>query len=171
MKFATFVHEGKWQSGLVADGQVHPFECPVELLDLIVEGEQSLREAGERALTGSLPLPLAEVRLLPPLRPPTVRDYMTFEGHVTGIAQGYGDTVPDEWYEAPAFYFTNPYAVIGAHDDVPVPPGCARFDFELEVAAVIGKAGQDLTPRRRANTSSATRSSTTGPPATSRAAR
>ncbi|MFI5888357.1 hypothetical protein [Streptomyces sp. NPDC051554] len=70
-----------------------------------MEGEQSLRGTGERALTGSLPLPLADVRLLPPLQPPTVRDYMTFESHVAGIAQGYDDTVPDEWYEAPAFYF------------------------------------------------------------------
>ena len=42
-------------------------------------------------------------------QPPTVRDCMTFERHVAGITQGYGDTVPDEWYEAPAFCFTNPY--------------------------------------------------------------
>ena len=134
-------------AGSVGGDQVHPFEHPVELLDLVMEGEQTLRGAGERALTGSLPLPLADVRLLPPLQPPTVRDYMTFEGHVAGIAQGYGDTVPEQWYAAPAFYFTNPYAVIGAHDDVPVPPGCARFDFELEVAAVIGKAGPGPDPR------------------------
>ncbi|MEW2119921.1 fumarylacetoacetate hydrolase family protein [Streptomyces sp. NPDC005474] len=148
MRFASFVHNGKWQSGVVADDQLHPFEYPVELLDLIVEGEQSLRGAGERALTTSLPVPLADARLLPPLQPPTVRDYMTFESHVAGVARGYGDTVPEEWYAAPAFYFTNPYAMIGAHDDVPIPPACGRFDFELEVAAVIGKAGRDLTPEQ-----------------------
>ena len=148
MKFASFVHDGKRQSGVVADGRLHPFEHPVDLLDLIVEGEEALRGAGERALAASLPVPLADVRLLPPLQPPTVRDYMTFERHVAGVARGYGDTVPEEWYAAPAFYFTNPYAVIGAHDDVPVPPGCGRFDFELEVAAVIGKVGRDLPPEQ-----------------------
>ncbi|MEU0585544.1 fumarylacetoacetate hydrolase family protein [Streptomyces sp. NPDC006132] len=152
MKFASFVHDGKRQSGVVADDQLHPFENslehPVDLLGLIVEGEEALREAGERALTASLPVPLVDARLLPPLQPPTVRDYMTFESHVEGVARGYGDTVPEEWYAAPAFYFTNPYAMIGAHDDVPVPPGCGRFDFELEVAAVIGKAGRDLTPEQ-----------------------
>lgn len=148
MKFASFVHDGKRQSGVVADDQLHPFEHPVDLLDLIVEGEAALRGAAERALTASLPVPLAGVRLLPPLQPPTVRDYMTFESHVAGVARGYGDTVPEEWYTAPAFYFTNPYAMIGAHDDVPVPPGCLRFDYELEVAAVIGKAGRDLTPEQ-----------------------
>ncbi|MFE9643147.1 fumarylacetoacetate hydrolase family protein [Streptomyces sp. NPDC006365] len=148
MRFATFAHDGKRQSGIVADDRIHAFEHPVELMDLIVEGEKCLREAGERALTGSLPVPVADVRLLPPLRPPAVRDYMTFESHVAGVARGYGDTVPEEWYTAPAFYFTNPYSVIGAHDDVPVPPGCLRFDYELEVAAVIGKAGRDLTPEQ-----------------------
>ena len=148
MKFASFVHDGRRQSGVVADNRLHPFEHPVDLLDLIVEGEEALRGAGERALTASLPVPLTDARLLPPLQPPTVRDYMTFEGHVEGVARGYGDTVPEEWYAAPAFYFTNPYAMIGAHDDVPVPPACERFDFELEVAAVIGKAGRDLTPEQ-----------------------
>ncbi|MGH2890541.1 MAG: fumarylacetoacetate hydrolase family protein [Solirubrobacteraceae bacterium] len=34
--------------------------------------------------------------------------------------------------------------MIGPDDDVPVPPGCERFDYELEVAAVIGNAGRDL---------------------------
>ncbi|MEU0390978.1 fumarylacetoacetate hydrolase family protein [Streptomyces chartreusis] len=148
MKFATFVKDGKQRSGVVADDRVHPFDRPVDLLDLMTEGEDALRTAGVRALTRSLPVPLPDVRLLPPLQPPTVRDYMTFESHVAGVAQGYGDTVPEEWYAAPAFYFTNPYAMIGAHDEVPVPPGCHRFDFELEVAAVIGRAGRDLTPEQ-----------------------
>jgi 2-keto-4-pentenoate hydratase/2-oxohepta-3-ene-1,7-dioic acid hydratase in catechol pathway len=35
---------------------------------------------------------------------------------------------------------------VGAHDDVPIPPGCEVFDYELEVAAVIGRDGRDLTP-------------------------
>ncbi|MER7405919.1 hypothetical protein ABT373_26380 [Streptomyces sp. NPDC000070] len=38
------------------------------LLDLIVEGEEAVRGAGERALTASLPVPLADARLLPPTR-------------------------------------------------------------------------------------------------------
>lgn len=53
-----------------------------------------------------------------------------------------------EWYEAPTFYFTNPYALLGAHDDVPVPPGCELFDFELEVAAVVGRDGASLSPEQ-----------------------
>lgn len=89
--------------------------------------------------------PLAGVRLLPPVDAPTVRDFVTFEEHVEGMT---GGVVPPEWYETPTFYFTNPHALVGAHDDVAVPPGCALLDFELEVAAVIGRAGRDLSPER-----------------------
>ena len=53
-----------------------------------------------------------------------------------------------EWYQAPTFYFTNPYALVGAHDDVAVPPGSQRFDFELEVAVVVGRDGASLTPEQ-----------------------
>ncbi|MFD7659202.1 fumarylacetoacetate hydrolase family protein, partial [Actinosynnema sp. NPDC059797] len=85
-------------------------------------------------------------RLLAPLRPSSLRDFVTFEEHVEGMRGGAG--VPEQWYAAPTFYFTNPHAVLGPHDDVPVPPGSTRFDFELEVAAVVGREGRDLTPER-----------------------
>jgi 2-keto-4-pentenoate hydratase/2-oxohepta-3-ene-1,7-dioic acid hydratase in catechol pathway len=54
--------------------------------------------------------------------------------------------VPEQWYRAPVFYFTNPHAIHGPHDDIPVPPGSAVLDFELEVGAVVGREGRDLTP-------------------------
>jgi len=87
------------------------------------------------------PVPLDEARLLPPIAtPPSVRDFMAFEQHVDGMGLlvGVDPTVPDVWYRQPLFYFSNPAGLLGPHDDVPVPPGCAVFDFELEVAAVIG---------------------------------
>ena len=78
---------------------------------------------------------------------------MTFERHVEGVARLAGDRsgVSGQWYEAPAFYFTNPYAVRGPHDDVPGPPGCQLFDLELEVAAVIGRVGRDVPPDKGAS--------------------
>ncbi|MGW2741857.1 fumarylacetoacetate hydrolase family protein [Streptomyces sp. NPDC001450] len=93
---------------------------------------------------------VSDVRLLPPLQPPTVRDFVTFEEHVEGVRRSVDGSagVPEQWYAAPTFYFANPYAVYGPHDDIPVPPGSAVLDFELEVAAVIGKEGRDLTPEQ-----------------------
>jgi 2-keto-4-pentenoate hydratase/2-oxohepta-3-ene-1,7-dioic acid hydratase in catechol pathway len=70
---------------------------------------------------------------------------MTFEQHVQGAAMLMGDgRIGEEWYELPVFYFTNPYAVIGPYDDAPIPPGCHILDYELEVAAIVGRAGHNL---------------------------
>ncbi|GII04357.1 fumarylacetoacetate hydrolase family protein [Planobispora takensis] len=141
MRLATYHHQGLRRSGVVDGEAVLPFPEGTDLLDVV--------------RTGSVPgtgaaVPLAEVRLLPPVEPPSVRDFVTFEEHVEGVRRSVSGAagVPDAWYDAPTFYFTNPHAMIGAHDDVPVPPGCRALDFELEVAAVIGREGRDLSPER-----------------------
>jgi len=54
--------------------------------------------------------------------------------------------VPEQWYEAPTFYFSNPHAVIGPDEPVPVPDGCERLDYELEVGIVIGRSGTNIRP-------------------------
>jgi 2-keto-4-pentenoate hydratase/2-oxohepta-3-ene-1,7-dioic acid hydratase in catechol pathway len=127
----------------VTGDAVRPLPDGTGLLDLL--RDDRLGAAG--SLAGE-PVPLSEVRLLASFTPPAVRDFVAFEEHVEGVRKSVDGRsgVPDAWYEAPAFYFTNPYAVVGPFDDVPVPPGCRAFDFELEVAAVIGRAGRDLTP-------------------------
>src|SRR5438876_12401634 len=51
-----------------------------------------------------------------------------------------------DWYELPVFYFSNPAAVVGPDAEVEIPPGSAALDFELEVAAVVGRGGSDLDP-------------------------
>jgi 2-keto-4-pentenoate hydratase/2-oxohepta-3-ene-1,7-dioic acid hydratase in catechol pathway len=135
------------QAGVVSTAGLHALPDGMTVLDLVRAGLPAALEAGAAALDGPA-IPLDGVRLLPPLEAPTVRDFVAFEEHVEGVVASVsgGSGVPAEWYEAPTFYFTNPYALIGAHDEVAVPPGSQRFDFELEVAVVIGKDGASLTP-------------------------
>jgi 2-keto-4-pentenoate hydratase/2-oxohepta-3-ene-1,7-dioic acid hydratase in catechol pathway len=93
-------------------------------------------------------LALDRARLLAPVTPPTMRDFSVFEQHIEGVIKDASPeaTVPPVWYESPFCYFTNPHALTGPGEEIPVPPGCRRLDFELEVAAVIGRAGRDLAP-------------------------
>jgi fumarylacetoacetate (FAA) hydrolase len=49
-----------------------------------------------------------------------------------------GLEVPPEWYEIPVFYFSNPGAIYGPGDEIPIPPDTKELDYELEVAAIIG---------------------------------
>jgi 2-keto-4-pentenoate hydratase/2-oxohepta-3-ene-1,7-dioic acid hydratase in catechol pathway len=142
MRFATYHHEGRERVGVLDDADLlHPVDAAA-LLDVLAD----LPAAGAAALEGPPGPHVSAVRLRAPLRPPTVRDFVTFEEHVEGMRAGAG--VPEQWYAAPTFYFGNPCAIIGPDDDVPMPPGSARFDFELEVAAVVGREGRDLTPER-----------------------
>ena len=129
------------------DERVHLLDRPVTLLDLLRSGD--LSAAGRDALRAR-PVALADVRLLAPLEPPTVRDFVAFEEHVEGVRKAVDGVsgVPDAWYDAPTFYFSNPYATLGPLDDVPVPPGSHVLDFELEVAAIIGREGRDLSPEQ-----------------------
>jgi 2-keto-4-pentenoate hydratase/2-oxohepta-3-ene-1,7-dioic acid hydratase in catechol pathway len=92
--------------------------------------------------------PLSEVRLLAPVVPPTMRDFSVFEQHLAGVIRNSNPdaTVPAVFYESPFCYFTNPHALTGPGDEIAVPPGCERLDLELEVAAVIGTSGRDLSP-------------------------
>ena len=140
MRLATYLHQGARRCGAVeGDDRILPFPDGTALLDVVASG--SVPETGPA-------IPLADVRLLPPLEPPSVRDFVAFEEHVEGVRKAVDGLsgVPDAWYDAPTFYFSNPHAMVGAHDDVPLPPGCHDLDFELEVAAVIGRAGADLSP-------------------------
>ncbi|MEW6581736.1 MAG: fumarylacetoacetate hydrolase family protein [Actinomycetota bacterium] len=86
--------------------------------------------------------PLADVTLLAPVPdPPAVRDFYAFEGHVAAGWRRRGHPVPDAWYRAPAFYFSNPAATRGPGEPVTRPAATRMLDFELEIAAVIGVDG------------------------------
>jgi fumarylacetoacetate (FAA) hydrolase len=86
---------------------------------------------------------LAEVRLHAPVpEPPSVRDFFAFEQHVATARAHRGAEVPAEWYEIPVFYFSNPAAIFGPDDPVPHPRATQELDYELEVAAIIGRDGQ-----------------------------
>jgi len=109
-------------------------QLAAQTLQSFFTGGGSAREHAEYAL--------ADVDLRPPvLHPPSVRDFMAFEEHVANARRLRGGTVPQEWYEVPVFYFSNPAAIYGPEETVPYPPGTAKLDYELECAAIIGADG------------------------------
>lgn len=90
---------------------------------------------------------LGDLRLTAPVpHPPSIRDFFGFEEHVRNSRRAQGLEVDPLWYEQPFFYFTNPAAVIGPEDPVSAPRGTRWFDYELEVACVIGRQAADLDP-------------------------
>ena len=83
-------------------------------------------------------------RLLAPLRPRSLRDFLAFEGHLQGALGRLGRPIPDEWYEVPAYYKGMPDTVIGTEEEIPWPSFTERLDHELELACVIGRRCRDV---------------------------
>ncbi len=135
--------------GVLRGETIHAVRGQDRITTLLGDDGERLAQAGERAIADPLEeVALDQVRLLAPIPdPPSIRDFMAFEEHVVNTRRP-GQTVNPLWYTQPAFYFTNPAAVHGPVDDVAVSPGSSRFDYEVEVAALIGRGGQDLHPER-----------------------
>ncbi len=149
MRWATFLDgEGKERVGVVSGEVIRALLPGVRLLDLLGGDGSPLEGAALRAEADATEeFVLGSVRLLPPIpRPPSVRDFYAFEQHVKTARAGRGLEMDPDWYELPVFYFSNPAAITGPFDDVMVPPGAAQLDFELEVAAIVGREGSDLDP-------------------------
>jgi 2-keto-4-pentenoate hydratase/2-oxohepta-3-ene-1,7-dioic acid hydratase in catechol pathway len=96
--------------------------------------------AGERRPAGG------DARLLAPLRPRSLRDFLAFEGHMKAALGRLGRPIPEEWYERPAYYKGMPDTVIGPDEEIPWPAWTERLDHELELACVIGTTCRDVAP-------------------------
>ncbi len=93
----------------------------------------------------------AEIRLLTPLpNPASVRDFYAFEAHVKKGFEKRGEPMPPEWYQIPVYYKSGHHNIIGADEDVPWPSFTQKFDYELELAAIIGRRGRDIPADRAA---------------------
>jgi 2-keto-4-pentenoate hydratase/2-oxohepta-3-ene-1,7-dioic acid hydratase in catechol pathway len=83
-------------------------------------------------------------RLLAPLRPRSLRDFLAFEGHLTNAYRELGLDIPAEWYDTPAYYKGMPDTVVGPDTEVSWPAYSDELDHELELAAVIGRTVKDV---------------------------
>jgi len=132
VRLVTFaIGDGRERVGsLRSDGAIEELEAR-DMLDWLAGTGRRAAGATHRR---------TDARLLAPVpSPPSVRDFYAYEGHVrAGFQRRGAPQIPDAWYEAPVFYFSNPAAVFGPGEAVRRPPSCQMLDFELEIAAVIG---------------------------------
>jgi 2-keto-4-pentenoate hydratase/2-oxohepta-3-ene-1,7-dioic acid hydratase in catechol pathway len=133
---------------VVEDQELRPVRGVADVRSLIGEGCRSLAEAAEQH---GFDAPVqGDVDYLSPLATTgAFRDFYAFEQHVRAGRAWRGLEMDPDWYKLPVFYFSNPYALRG-EGDVPIAPGSSRFDFELEVGAILGGSGSDMTPEEGA---------------------
>ncbi len=86
-----------------------------------------------------------EVKLRAPLsKPKSIRDFMCFKSHMENAYRRLGLSIPEIWFEIPAYFRASPYNVIGPSDEIQWPSLTEKLDFEFEFAAYIGKKGRDI---------------------------
>lgn len=145
-KLVTYEAAGRSRVGvLLADG-IHDAGFEGDMVALIAAWN-TLEPAVHRAAAAGPPV--VGARLRAPLRPRSLRDFLTFEGHLVNVMSRLGRSIAPEWYEVPGYYKGMPDTVIGPDDEIPWPAYSDRLDHELELAAVIGRPGCDI-PRERA---------------------
>jgi fumarylacetoacetate (FAA) hydrolase len=130
MRLGTFRDPDRGTFVGEVDGErVHVLEAPA-MLDWL---------AGEGRARTAVELEVASLTTLAPVpEPPSLRDFYSFERHVAAGARRRGTEIAPHWYEAPAFYFSNPASILGPGQPLRRPEATEMLDFELEIAAVIG---------------------------------
>jgi 2-keto-4-pentenoate hydratase/2-oxohepta-3-ene-1,7-dioic acid hydratase in catechol pathway len=137
VRLVTYDNGGGPRVGALADGGVDDLGFDGDMVSFIAQGGPA---GTARRVEGA--------RLLAPLRPRTLRDFMAFEGHFRTALARLGRDLPAEWSEVPAYYKGLPDTVIGPEEEVPWPAYAAKLDHELELAAVIGREGKDIAPEQ-----------------------
>src|SRR5215831_2350708 len=151
MKLLTYDAANGPRAGVAVDGRVLDIATLLKeqdelrdvraLLELPNEPLSRLKSAlsSGRATPG---VPLGSVRLRAPiLQPPTVRDFMVYEGHASA---GGTRQLSAAWYRLPIFYFSSPLRIFGPEEAVPYPSASDQLDYELELGAVIGQEGSNI---------------------------
>lgn len=97
------------------------------------------------ARTGRIIYRLSEVKLGPPVDPvPVLRDFAAFEDHLEKTFGKMGIRIPPAWYDYPMAFKGNSTALYGHEDEIMWPAYTEKLDYELEIAAVIGQAGENI---------------------------
>ncbi len=116
---------------------------------LRVEALRDLVDAFEPRDEDDAVLDAADLAFGPPiLRPPSLRDFYAFEGHVRTMWERRGGEVPEAWFRLPIFYFSNVSEIRGPDEPVWSPATSHELDYELEVAALIDTPAVDLPAER-----------------------
>ena len=140
----------------VSDAERAPLATMESLLADWDRGIALARNVSERAAAfppGDRAAPLLQATRLnadaitihaPVAHPPSLRDFYAFEAHVKNARARRGLEIPAEWYEFPAFYFSNPGALLGPGADLAKPSWTEALDYELEIACVISRQARNV---------------------------
>jgi len=123
---------------LAADGTLRDLSGLTSDIDGVFLSGGGLDRARAAAAAGDLPPLESPGRVGPPVARP---------GKVVCLGLNYRDHAAETGTEAPAepiLFMKAPYTVVGPDDDVLIPRGSEKTDYEVELAVIIGKPARYL---------------------------
>lgn len=147
MRLATVRHDGGLRVGVVGDGEVSLLDPRTRMSDLIEGGPEVLDDAGRAAARGREVVEPAD--LAPPLerfrRDVLCTGWNYWDHFEEGVGKREGQEVAAP--ARPTFFTKGPGTAIGPYDDIAYDPEVSRkWDFEAELAVVIGAPGRSIPP-------------------------
>ncbi len=137
MKIARMNSEGKIKTVIIKGNdecfQVDDSVKFYDISDASIEGKKPLQMAFRNS---DLLVPLPKVT--------SIRDFYTFEDHVRKARERRGLGMAKEWYEIPAYYYSGTSMIYPSGSSVPYPTFTSELDYEMEVAAVVGREGINI---------------------------
>ena len=137
MRYVTYQSADGPRVGVLRGGDVYDAGTALDMVGFISAGAPTGPETAVGAVT-----------LLAPLRPRSLRDFLTFRGHLDNALTRLGQAIPQQWFTVPGYYKGMPDTVIGPDAEIPWPYYTNQLDHELELGCVIGTAGRDITVDR-----------------------
>lgn len=151
MRLATFVAGGQDCLGLVRDGQITDVTAAIPNMMAFVQSGLEGRRIVEVAAARGPRIPIGEVQLRAPF-PRPVKNILclglNYQDHV-GESERAG-YIPPTSPKTPLWFTKAVTSVCGPFDDIVIDPALStKYDWEVELAVVIGKSGRDV-PKERA---------------------
>lgn len=150
MRLLTYERPGRGERlAVLRDGRVHDLveldpTLPTHATTFLALGEDAVDRARDALENAGAGLDPDSIAWRPPVQPGRYLDFYSFEQHVATARAKRGLEVVPEWYEIPVYYNGNHRAMLGHGEPVAFPRGETRRDFELELAAVIGRKCRDV---------------------------
>lgn len=156
MKFVSFSKNGgEIRAGLSVDGKVVDLaegavaigaSLPSNVVDILALGEAGMTIAGDvadAAANGTLPvIDEGDVTLGAAVQtPPTI--FLLAGNYQSHLIEG-GGTAVDKDMVNPRPFIKPTTSIIGTNDPILIPPDSDTLDYEIEIAAVIGKTGRHI---------------------------
>ena len=141
MKLATYLADGTVRTGIVVGENLVDTGLDGTMMDLIANWDELEPRLRDKA-AGEGGVPLASVKLCAPVLRP---------GKIFAIGLNYADHIAESKMETPTrqLWFTKAQtSVNGPFDPILIAKGTATADYEVELVAVIGKGGKQISAAR-----------------------